>query len=314
MAEDLGHIRIDFGDTARTGPDPKTPKTATQAGAGAAAGGGMANLATLTKGALGVALMAKDVLIEQARAVFDFIRSTIASVFTKAMETRFSGEVIAERVGVQMQELKQEMQSAQVLGPMYAMILKWYQELMRLLHPWKVLFQAIMAFLAGTFLSLLNALFSYLQAALPMIIDFLAGIAGFMQGMVKGFIDLARSGVGAGQAFQIGSQQMAAAGLGGPAALSYLLGGTMNTVSADPAWLSFLEDMNIVLDTLRQSLGTLKTIATNTAPAPSGAEWAAAQLREIASRSWRFQTAAGLGNVTPTMQSTFYTPPGGTYP
>jgi hypothetical protein len=319
MAEDLGHIKIDFGSLSggTTGPEPT------------AMGGGMggqmetvgAAIGTAFGGPAGAAVGAeigkkaveiKDALKNALRQVVDVIQRAYQFVSQVASEFRergkYSPEVMFENVAGKVQAIQQQVREAQVLGPLYAMVLRWYRELMRLLEPWKMLFQAILGLVAGVILATMNAILTELNKSLPKLIEVLIGVLDVLIEW-SGYL---------GKASQIATTYLFTAGanlipLPGSSVVGYLIGnavgqkvgGVMTGVQAPLAAISGV--MQSVLQGINQ-------IATNTAPQGNGADWAASQLREIASISPLYGITGQPAYATPGGQAPFFRPPGSTYP
>jgi hypothetical protein len=284
MAEDLGRILIDFGKLGgggAVGPEPTQTKSE--------AGVGGFDIATTLRAIMGdPAAIIK--MVESVSAAMQFVEDVVSKIRESG---RFAPGVMTENAAMQIQQIQQQLREAAILGPLYQMILRWYRELMRLLEPWKLLLSAIFSFLAGAILKAVSAIMSYLNSLLPAI----------LQGMIA-LIAVVRdyaSKIAAAPA--MGSAMMAVQFPGLYWLWNQISGGNTN-ISGKVA--SAAGTLDVILQQLQQVLTGVMNVANNTAPAPSGADWAATQLREIASRSPLYPKAG----KTPT----FWNPPGSTYP
>lgn len=297
MAEDLGRILIDFGKLGGGGGAVGPQPTQTQPGPGA---GGfdiattlraiMGDPSAIIKVAVDAALGLFRNMVEIVRSAMRFIEDTVADIREAG---KFAPGVMMENAAMQIQQMNQQLREAKILGPLYQMILRWYRELMRLLEPWKLLLSAIFSFLAGALLATINAVMSYLNAMLPAIIKGLMAVIATIRDYTS-TLAAAPSGVSAGLAVNY-------PGLN--ALWNWVTGGGTN-ISAKVA--SAAGVLDAILQQMQQVLTGVGNIVNNTAATPSGADWAATQLREIASRSPLYPKAG----KTPT----FFNPPGSTYP
>jgi len=317
MAEDLGHIKIDFGSLsgATTGPEPT-----------AMGGGGDmmqtvgAALGTAFGGPAGAAVGAEvgkmagqlqDIIQNPLRQIVDVVQrayqfvSEVASQFRE--RGKYSPEVMFENVAGKVQAIQQQVREAQVLGPLYAMVLRWYRELMRLLEPWKMLFQAILALVAGTILATMNSLLTQLNKSLPAILQSLIEILSVMAFLV-GFLGRTTQFVVNALSFQTSFVSMAAV-------IAEALGFGMSPGTfAGTVMTGVQSPLAQIIEVLKTTLQSITQIATNTAPPGNGADWAASQLREIASISPLYGITGQPAYATPGGQAPFFRPPGSTYP
>ena len=318
MAEDLGHIKIDFGSLSggTTGPEPT-----------AMGGGGDmmqtvgAALGTAFGGPAGAAVGAEvgkmagqlqDIIKNALRQIVDVVQrayqfvSQVASQFRE--RGKYSPEVMFENVAGKVQAIQQQVREAQVLGPLYAMVLRWYRELMRLLEPWKMLFQAILALVAGTILATMNSLLTQLNKSLPAILQSLIEILSVM----TFFVGLL------GRGTQYGTNVLsfgAAPFVSWAATLAQAVGFGMTPANfAGTVMTGVQAPLVQIIGVLKTTLQGITQIATNTAPQGNGADWAASQLREIASISPLYGITGQPAYATPGGQAPFFRPPGSTYP
>lgn len=207
MAEDLGTIRLAIGSPSGGGPDP------TKA---AGAGVGAVGFAGMVDGKFVSGLIAKiqpvtagiiegiRAIIRNIRWVADKIESGIQDI-TEA--SKWSATAIVEVANNRLLAVQQQFQSAQILGPMYAMVLKWYRELMVLLQPWKIYFQAMLAFMTGALIQSVLALAPLLRLMFRAIVDATLTITQFL-------VDTAETGGSYGPQLTQFSQFLDALGYG----------------------------------------------------------------------------------------------------
>lgn len=316
MAEDLGHIKIDFGDMG-TGPEPTRSEgegggsILTRAGAtiGMALGGPVGAAIGAAVGKLIDKIM--EVVGKALRQIIDLVQKAYRFVESAAQQFRergkYSPEVMFENVAATVQQIQQQVREAQVLGPLYAMVLRWYRELMRLLEPWKLLFQAILAFITGTILAVFNAIFTQLNKALPAIIQGIITVLEILQ-VIAGLLATSGKTVAnilpfmVSPVFGVGNLIQQALGFTTPASV---LGNVFTSVGASVFTIS---------SQLQGVLQGITQIANNTAPQGNGADWAASQLREIASIAPLYGITGQPAYATPGGQAPFFRPPGSTYP
>jgi len=278
MAEELGHIDIRFpnapgggaGDT--TGP---LPTKASMPDIGS-------SISTMLRAASGdftaIAQIIVNNVISAVGSIKQFVDSSVAEMRERG---KFSPEVMMENVAAQMQALSNQFQEAKVLGPLYATILRWYRELMQMLQPWKLLFQAIIAFLTGAILGALQKLMSYLNAALPAILN---AINSLLQAISTVALTLAAPGGLRGAAGAAISGFM-----GGQVGIGMSIADAISDSIPDIGLQEMLKKVGELAELTRKSITQLQSINTNTSPQTSGGlDWVAAQLREIASRSPNF--------------------------
>lgn len=316
MAEDLGHIKIDFGDMG-TGPEPTRSEgegggsILTRAGAtiGMALGGPVGAAIGAAVGKLIDKIM--EVVGKALRQIIDLVQKAYRFVESAAQQFRergkYSPEVMFENVAAKVQQIQQQVREAQVLGPLYAMVLRWYRELMRLLEPWKMLFQAILAFITGTILAVFNAILTQLNKALPAILQGIITILEILQA-ISGFFALFGNKIASVGTFLANP----AMGLGGM--IGQALGMTTPTSVLGNVFSSVGASVFQITTQLQSVLQGITQIANNTAPQGNGADWAASQLREIASISPLYGITGQPAYATPGGQAPFFRPPGSTYP
>jgi hypothetical protein len=326
MAEDLGHIKIDFG-SLNTGPDATRTQGAA-AGAGRAGGGGGGSLYGTAGAMIGAAYAgpagaqigavagekigeivewvqnAGKKIIETVQKAYAFIVSTAQQFRERG---KFSPEVMFENVANKVQAIQQQVREAQVLGPLYAMVLRWYRELMRLLEPWKLLLQSLLALLAGSILAVFTAVLTQLNKALPAILRGIISILDVLQ-QVTNFTARNASSVASGAISAVSPA------LGYLGVLGNLLGITTPQSMMKNTIIGVANSLGQIIPVLQSSLQGILQIATNTAPPISGNVWAESQLREIAAISPLYRTTGQPGYATPGGQAPFFRPPGSTYP
>lgn len=316
MAEDLGHIKIDFGDMG-TGPEPTRSEgegggsILTRAGAtiGMALGGPVGAAIGAAVGKLVDKIM--EVVGKALRQIIDLVQKAYRFVESAAQQFRergkYSPEVMFENVAAKVQQIQQQVREAQVLGPLYAMLLQWYRNLMRLLEPWKMLFQAILSLIAGTILAVFNAILTQVNKALPAILQGIIIILEILQA-ISGFFALFGNRIASVGTFLVSP----AMGLGGM--IAQALGMTTPTSVLGNVFTSVGTSVFQITMQLQSVLQGITQIANNTAPQGNGADWAASQLREIASISPLYGITGQPAYATPGGQAPFFRPPGSTYP
>jgi hypothetical protein len=296
MAEDLGRILIDFGKLGgggSTGPEPTQTKETPSAGGidiNTIIKAIMGDVSAIIKLAVQVALSALRMVVQKIQEAIEFVKDTVSEIREAG---RFSPEVMMENAATQIQQIQQQLREAKILGPLYATILRWYRELMRLLEPWKLLLSAIFSFLAG---ALIQAFSGFMSIANTVLVAILKGVM-----VVIAYLRDVASKVAA---TQVGGSAFMAVAFPQLSWLWNKISGGNSNISANVS--SAAGALDAMLQQMQQVLAGVLSVASNTAPSPSGADWAATQLREIASRSPLYPKAG----PTPT----FWNPPGSTYP
>lgn len=271
MAEELGHIDIRFpsapggaaGDT--TGPLP-TKISMPDMGS---------SIANTMRAAMGDFTAIAKMIVGNVLAAVDSIKNFVNTTVSEIRERgKFSPDVMMENVAEKMQELSNQFQEAKVLGPLYAMVLRWYRELMQLLQPWKLLFQTILAFLAGAVIATIKQLMTLVNKGLDSLLQVLSSmlktLASYLVETLEKPSMPARMG-GKMVATAIGQPQMAD--------LITMVGQRALFGPVTQAVVDLAESAD-------KALRELRGINNNTSPQASGGlDWVGTQLREIASSS-----------------------------
>lgn len=310
MAEDLGTIRVAIGGPATGGPDPTKPSGT---GAGGAIGfGGMVD------GKFISGLVTK--LNPYVSAIMEGIRSTIAAVryVSSRIEdgvqqimsgSKWSTTALVGVMQTRFQALQQQFQAAQILGPMYAQILKWYRELMGTMQPYKIYLQAIMSFITGTLIIAVNALAPLLRQIFRALVDATLTLTQLLLNIVQWLAE------------KKSFYKPISEATGGPmATLTSLWGGPFASLALISKGISSLTgvlnetDLGSAADALAklqelltQTLVQAEQINGNTKKPTEfkGADWISGQLRQIASKSRIYPSGA-----TAAVQGGFWGPPG----
>jgi hypothetical protein len=301
MAEDLGKIRIEFGGMGAGGASgPEATRKTTDEGGGL-------DISTIIRAVMGdvsamIEIVVKQVtaFIKQIVALIDqaiqFVKDTVSDIRERG---KFAPGVLQESAAMQIQQLQAQFREANVLGPLYQTILRWYRELMRMLEPWRLLLSALFAVLTGVLIKTMTAILSLLNSLLVAILQ---GIVS----MVKALRDLIQyAASGAVQAAVAGSGLITAISPTGAAFVDWLTGGSA-AGSVGSAISGIAGGLDNALQALESILNGILKVAKNTTPPPAGAEWAAAQLRDISSRSPLYPAKTGAPS--------FWHPPGSAYP
>lgn len=311
MAEDLGHIKIDFGDM---GAGPSATKAEEKGGGDMATLGATIGMAFGPQGAaIGaiVGTVADEIakIVPKIVEVFKKLVNIVQEAVRAASERgKFSPSVMMENVALKIQDITQQVREARVLGPMYTMVLRWYRELMRLLEPWKLLIQGLLSVLAGALLRTAVQILERVNTVIPPILNALISVIEVLRGIFQ-LIQEYQSGIGK-VLLQLSTGLVPGSvlnllGLAGVSSVSNTVGAAVGGVA------STLDDS---LKMLTDILVQISQVAQNTAPQANGSDWAATQLREIASISGLYRGTAQPGYATPGGQAPFFRPPGSTYP
>jgi hypothetical protein len=228
-------------------------------------------------------------IINGIRWVADKIESGVQSI-TDA--SKWSATAIVEVANNRLLAVQQQFQSAQILGPMYAMVLKWYRELMLLLNPWKMYFQAMLTFMTGALLQAVLALSPLIRMLFHAVVDATLTITQFLVNSTKAAVDYGREHL---QVSQLMSQFGALLSVGPQNPLTTILGqwlklqGGLGEKSAGVVdWLSSAyEGFKKLQDELTRVLVELEQINSNTRKKEEfrGADWIVNELRLIAQGS-----------------------------
>lgn len=303
MAEDLGTIRIDFGDPGR---GPEATKAASASAA--AAGGFKVSDLTALAGEIYAPIVAgvqkvADVISGLVRYVQDGI-----SQITEA--TRYGGEGLSESIQLNIQQLRQQFGQAQVLGPLYAMVLKWYREIMQLLYPWRLFLSAIMTAVTGTIVAALKALAPILKAGFTGLIYATATLS---DAITKSLQQAAKPGGFTTAMREYGREFVTAsfveAQRGRPIAqfLAAMIGsGLLQSAGVAETFAGSMTEINTEL---QKALKELKDINANTKKDFEDNLWINTQLRDLAAKSPLYPQRDTPGLPQPE----FWHPPGSTY-
>lgn len=279
MAEELGHIDIRFPNTPGGGAGDTTgplPTKLKMPDIGASIGTSMRAMAGDVSAIFKVAISA---ISSSISAVMDRLADVTAEMRERG---KFSPDVMMENVASQLQTLSNQFEEAQVLGPLYAMVLRWYRELMQLLQPWKLLFQTIVSFLAGAIIAALSKLMQLLNAGLE---GLLTGISSLLEGVATLAAILSAPGAVRGVAGAVLGSATGNFGVG------FALADALADAMPDTGLSELIAKIGELAALTQNSIDELRAINNNTSKKSTGSlDWAAAQLREIASRSSAYPT------------------------
>lgn len=292
MAEELGHIDIRFpnvpggGAGDATGPIPSKQKAGASVNVGALVASSVASFAA---GALSVVTTIGSMLKNVFSGLVDYIESGVASILEKG---QMSPQVMQEAIGLKMQTFQQQLQQTQVLGPLYASVIKWYRELMALLQPWRNLFSAISSFLLGALLQTLVKIMEYLNVGLEYL---LAQLSDFANIVAKGFDVLSsKENIAIGTAAVVG-------GVTGNVGMGFAVAEELADFLPTEGIAEIAGGLSGLAKDFKAAIDELRDINKNTKKkSTGGTDWARAQLVQLAATS-QFYAAARARN-------TFYTP------
>jgi len=284
MAEELGHIDIRFpsapggaaGDT--TGPLP-TKISMPDMGS---------SIANTMRAAMGDFTAIAKMIVGNVLAAVDSIKNFVNTTVSEIRERgKFSPDVLMENVAQQMQDLSNQFQEAKVLGPLYAMILRWYRELMQLLQPWRLLFQTLISLIAGAVLATLNKLMTVVNMGLEALLN---GISRVLSSVAALAGILAAPG-----ALQAVSGAAIGGALGGNVGLGLAIANAVADNIPDTGLSDLVRQIGKLAELTNKSIEQLRAINNNTSPQASGGlDWVGTQLREIASSSPNWSRRKGV--------------------
>lgn len=304
MAEDLGTIRIDFGDPGR-GPEA-TKAQAAKVATGAA---GAMNLAQWAASIANPIVAATGEVFDAVSRIADYVQRGINNIIEA---TKFGGAGLTEAIRLRIQQIQQDFKQAQVLGPLYAMVLRWYRELMALLYPWRLFFSAITTALVGAIVGILKAimpsLMPVLQAMLTLSKWIAGGIATIAEGVASAVGGLYRmmAMIAENMAAFVPGSSVQSAGL-----LDWMrdMADVFEATAEDNYFIDAARLLRQIANELGVAVDNVQAINRNTRPAGDDNLWINTQLRDLAAKSPLYpqRDTPGLS------QPEFWHPPGSTY-
>ena len=247
-----------------------------------------------------------DELVSMVGNITNYVQSGINKIIDA---TRYGGAALGERVQVEIQRIQQDIGMANVLGPLYAQVLKWYRELMTLIYPWRIYFSAIAAAILGTVVATLNAMAPIFKQLLQVVLDITRTVASgvlAIVGVLKQKSDVTteegRKSAKELSDFYMFTQQYPTLSLLSGATTAYWIAEMINDVDA-PGLHSNLKSLVALLD---KSLKEVEDINNKTPDQRKDSiDIFGAQLREIARKSPLYPQQ-GQGGPQPE----FWHPPG----
>ena len=254
---------------------------------------------------LALAKVVVSAILAGVKAIIDIISSLMEFVENAVSELqergKFSGEVLKETAAMKIQATQFQIQESQSLGNLYAVVIRWYRELMAALQPVKQALGAILALVAGAVLIGLKLIVGTINFVLAPIAKIITMIAAGIGAIADWFTSSESQNLygGVGDASKITGFDL---GLSDFAEVQSRI-----SSGSSSAIVGGLAD---VADRIKDNNDQLRELNRKTSKGNTSLDWAGAELRGLAARSGLY----GSGNATPLINPGYWNPPKSRYP